>query len=241
MLADAARVYLRRYGVKVGTRAVIATTDDSAYAAGVALQEAGVVISAVADLRAEASDAARASGLPMRSGASVVATSGHLRVNRAILSNGEGIACDLVLMCGGWTPSVHLYSQSRARLRFDERLQAFLPGEWTAQVRSAGACNGTFDLAACLEEGYAAGDAQLASRRDARASCLSPAVAQPADQQRQGIRRFPERRDRQGPRHRRAGRLPLDRARQALHHDRHGDRPGQDVEHECAGDGCRPH
>jgi sarcosine oxidase, subunit alpha len=28
--------------------------------------------------------------------------------------------------------------------------------------------------------------------------------------------------------------LPLDRARQALHHHRHGDRPGQDVEHERA-------
>ena len=76
MLADAARVYLRRYGVKAGTRAVIATTDDSAYAAGVALQEAGVAISAVADLRTEVSDAARASGLPIRNGASVVATGG---------------------------------------------------------------------------------------------------------------------------------------------------------------------
>ena len=32
-------------------------------------------------------------------------------------------------MCGGWTPSVHLYSQSRGRLRFDERLAAFLPGD----------------------------------------------------------------------------------------------------------------
>ena len=177
MLADAARVYLRRYGVKAGTRAVIATTDDSAYAAGVALQEAGVVISAVADLRTEVSDAARASGLPVRNGASVVATGGKLRVNRATLSNGESIACDLVLMCGGWTPSVHLYSQSRARLRFDERRQVFLPGDWTAQVRSAGACNGTFDLAACLEEGYAAGDATGVRRQ--HAIMPMPAMAQP--------------------------------------------------------------
>ena len=130
MLADAARVYLRRYGVKAGTRAVIATMDDSAYAAGVALQEAGVVISAVADLRTEVSDAALASGLPVRNGTSVVATGGKLRVDRATLSNGESIACDLVLMCGGWTPSVHLYSQSRAKLRFDERRQVFLPGDW---------------------------------------------------------------------------------------------------------------
>ncbi len=177
MLADAARVYLRRYGVKAGTRAVIATTDDSAYATGVALLEVGVAISAVTDLRAEASDAARASNLPIRNGAGVIATGGRLRVNRAVLSNGESIDCDLVLMCGGWTPSVHLYSQSRARLRFDERLQAFLPGEWTAQVRSAGACSGTFDLAACLEEGYAAGDA--AGVRRQHAITPMPAMAQP--------------------------------------------------------------
>ena len=38
----------------------------------------------------------------------------------------------------------------------------------------------------------------------------------------------------QGSGARGARRLPLDRARQALHHDRHGDRPGQDLEHERA-------
>jgi sarcosine oxidase subunit alpha len=177
MLADAARVYLRRYGVKVGTRAVIAASDDSAYAAGAALQEAGVVVSAVADLRTDASDPARTSDLPVRVGVSVVSTSGKLRVSRATLSNGESIGCDAVLMCGGWTPSVHLYSQSRAKPRYDERLQAFLPGEWTALVRSAGACNGTFELAACLEEGYAAGD--TAARRH-YATPSAPAMVQPA-------------------------------------------------------------
>jgi sarcosine oxidase subunit alpha len=160
MLADAARTYLRRYGVKVGTRAVIATVDDSAYPAGIALHEAGISIGAIADQRVEASDAARASGLPVLPGVGVVATTGNLRVAGARLSNGERIACDLVLMCGGWTPTVSLHSQSRATLRFDERMQAFLPAGSTAQVYSVGACKGTFDLAACLEEGFAAGDAR---------------------------------------------------------------------------------
>src|SRR6185436_10823460 len=130
MLADAARVYLQRYGVKVGERIVVATHDDTAYAAAAALQEAGVVITAVADPRPQASDVVRASQLPVRLGAGVAATQGRLRVNRVTLSNGESLACDAVLMCGGWTPTVHLYSQSRRRLRFDETLQAFLPGEW---------------------------------------------------------------------------------------------------------------
>ncbi len=173
MLADAVLVYLRRYGVKAGTRAVIVTADDSAYAAGVALREAGIAIGAVADLRTRATDTARASGLPVLLGVSVASTTGRLRVGRVNLTNGESIACDLVLMCGGWTPSVHLYSQSRAGLRFDERVGSFLPGEWTEQVRCAGGCNGTFELPACLEEGYAAGDGAVAPRR----SAVAPAAA----------------------------------------------------------------
>jgi sarcosine oxidase subunit alpha len=181
MLADAARIYLRRYGVAAGSRAVIATADDSAYAAGVALRDAGVAIGAVADLRPEATDAARASGLPILLGASVVATSGARRVSRVRLSNGESVACDLVLMCAGWTPSVHLYSQSRAALRFDEHSQTFLPGAWTEQIRAAGACNGTFGLTACLEEGSAAGDPQrrftVAGARPIRPSHVSPLPA----------------------------------------------------------------
>ena len=31
----------------------------------------------------------------------------------------DDIACDLVAMTGGWTPSVHLFSQSRGKLKFD--------------------------------------------------------------------------------------------------------------------------
>jgi sarcosine oxidase subunit alpha len=156
MLADAARQYLRRYGVKVGTRVVIATSDDSAYAVGTALRDAGVVIAAVADARSAPSAVARESGLPILPAATVVGTTGHLRVNHAMLSNGERIACDALLMSGGWTPSVHLYSQSRNRLCFDEQSGAFLPGAWTDDIRCAGACNGTFELAACIEEGSAA-------------------------------------------------------------------------------------
>jgi sarcosine oxidase, subunit alpha len=158
MLADAARLYLRRYGVKVGTHVVIATTNDSAYAAGTALRDAGVVIAAVADARPEPSAVARTSGLPILPATTVISTTGHLRVSHVMLSNGERIACDALLMSGGWTPSVHLYSQSRNKLRFDEQRAAFLPGEWTQKIRSVGACNGTFELASCVEEGRAAGE-----------------------------------------------------------------------------------
>ncbi len=80
MLADAARQYLVRYGVKVGSRVVIVTANDSAYAAATALHDAGVAIAAIADVRAEPGTTAHASGLPIRAGTHVIGTRGRLRI-----------------------------------------------------------------------------------------------------------------------------------------------------------------
>ncbi len=68
MLADAARTYRVRYGVKVGTRALIVTADDSAYAAAATLRDAGVSVVAIADLRPRPGENARASDVPVHTG-----------------------------------------------------------------------------------------------------------------------------------------------------------------------------
>ena len=60
-------------------------------------------------------------------------------------------------MSGGWTPTVHLFSQSRGTLFHDPETGVFLPDRSPANVRVAGACAGVFGLAACLESGYATG------------------------------------------------------------------------------------
>jgi sarcosine oxidase subunit alpha len=62
-------------------------------------------------------------------------------------------------MSGGYTPSVHLHSQSRGQLVWDETLAAFLPGAVAERERSAGACRGVFGVAAALADGSAAGAA----------------------------------------------------------------------------------
>jgi sarcosine oxidase subunit alpha len=162
MLAGAARTYLNRYGVKVGNCVVIATTDDSAYRAAADMHRHGVAIAAVIDQRAEPDnplvEAVRALGIPVHVGAAIGGTAiggtgGHLRVRAVRLANSRTvIPCDAVLMSGGWTPSVHLASQSRAPLAFDAAL-----GTWVPSGGAAGACAGTFDLAACLRDGTVAG------------------------------------------------------------------------------------
>src|SRR5204863_530722 len=168
MLAGAARTWLNRYGVVPGTRAVVVTAHDEAYPAALELQAAGVFIASVADVRAREDGPwaarARGAGIPVLRRATVLGTGGRRRVSSILLAQLEGgepggqtQPCDLVLMCGGFTPSVHLFSQSRGKLWWDEGLQAFLPGTPAERVRSAGACRGVFALDAALADGAAAG------------------------------------------------------------------------------------
>jgi len=155
MLAGAARTFLNRFGVLPGQRIVIATACDSAYAAALDLHAAGALIAAIADLRAEIDPALAervcAAGISLRLATPITGTTGQRRVTGALLG-ADWVACDAVLMSGGWTPSVHLFSQSRGRLRFDTTTGNFLPGVSAAAERSIGACNGTFDLAGALAE-----------------------------------------------------------------------------------------
>ncbi len=160
MLAGAARSYLNRYGVRAGSRAVVVTAADDAYRAALDLQAAGIEVAVIADLRAHADDAlaesARRAGIEVRTGATVTGARGNQRV-RGIELDGRSLSCDLVLMSGGYAPSVHLFSQSRGKLAWSETARAFVPATAAERSHSAGACHGVFGLAAALADGAAAG------------------------------------------------------------------------------------
>ena len=190
MLASAARTYLNRYGVRVGARIVVLAGCDAAYAAALDLHAAGVAIAAVADVRdgagSAAVSAARAAGLPVTTSATVLGTSGRRRVRSVTLgrvaadgsvSRGATVSCDALLMSGGYTPSVHLYSQSRGKLAWDRDLQVFVPGTSAERERSAGACHGVDGLGAVLEDGAQAGAAAAIAAGCAAATPIFRAVA----------------------------------------------------------------
>ncbi len=172
MLAGAARTYINRYGVKPGTRAVVLTATDTAYDAALDLHKAGVGIAAICDLRERPGgasiDAAHAAGLRVETATTITGTTGRLRVtgirtgrlqSDGVVLPGRAVECDLVLMSGGWTPSVHLFSQSRGKVAWSGELQAFLPGKPVQNERSSGVCRGIFGLAAVLDDGFEAGRA----------------------------------------------------------------------------------
>ncbi len=166
MLASAARTYLNHFGVAVGRNVGVYTANDSAYAAAIDLKKAGVEVATIVDLRdnptGPAVDEARALGIEVNHGRAVVKARGQLRVSSMVIQPKNGgaertIPVDAILMSSGWTPSVHLFSQSRGKVAFDDATKRFLPGIYAQDCVSVGGCNGTDGLAAAVDEAYAAG------------------------------------------------------------------------------------
>jgi sarcosine oxidase subunit alpha len=166
LLADAARTYLHRYGVLPGRRAVLFTTGDSAYAAALDLADAGVEVALIVDARPDApagwAAACAERGIEVRTGSVVTGTEGTERVSAALVARagetgGEAIACDVLLVSGGWNPAVHLFSQVRGKLRYAAELGAYVPDGELPSARVAGSATGTPDFAGCVREGRAAG------------------------------------------------------------------------------------
>lgn len=208
MLADAARTYLYRYGVKAGRRAVVFTACDTAYDAALALAEGGVDIALVADLRraVEGPAAARAqrAGIKILPASTLVATAGRRRVSGVTIGSvadggrvvpGGDIDCDLVLMSGGWTPSVHLFSQARGPLAWNQDLQAHVPAAPIDGMRSVGACAGDFGIAAAIRDGLAAGAAAADRAGFSGAPPASPDVREDGFDARGWIGACPHHRD----------------------------------------------
>jgi sarcosine oxidase subunit alpha len=174
MLAGAARSYLNRYGVRVGDRPVVVTSHDSAWYAAFDLAQAGVKVAAIIDIRpvvpADLKSNAASLGIEVLNGWTVTGTKGRLRVSslRAKPINGNSghareIACDALLMSGGWTPSLHLFSHTTGKLEWREDGQMFLPARHVEASRCAGAGNGSFGLTKALAEGAQAGAAAAQS------------------------------------------------------------------------------
>ena len=170
MLAESIRVFINRYAVAPGRKIVFATCGASAYQAAHDARAAGIDVTVI-DARPDTAcgpevQMLRSAGAAVYTHHTVVGSIGRKRVNGVIVApiepdGGVGprrtLRCDCVGLSGGWTPSVHLFSQSRRKLKFEEPLDAFVPGISVQSERSAGAAKGTYDLGRCLDEGWLTG------------------------------------------------------------------------------------
>ncbi len=166
MLAGAVRQYANRFGVAAGREIVLAANNDSAYVAALDLVAAGAPVKRVLDSRSESpADLAkwlRAQGVEVRAATSVVKALGRKRLERLQLSSGETVACDALGVSSGWQPAVHLWSQARAPLAWDEASRAFHPRDSRPPLLAVGSVNGSASLDAAFADAMSAARQVLA-------------------------------------------------------------------------------
>ncbi|WP_219893513.1 2Fe-2S iron-sulfur cluster-binding protein [Aquisediminimonas profunda] len=155
MLASAAKVWALRYGVAVGKSVAVMAAHDSGWKDAIALHNAGVAVSTIIDVRdviePDLVEAARAAGIQVHLGSSVFGVSGRHAVTGIKFAANDGsrkqsVSCDALLMAGGWTPSIHLWSHSKGSIRWSDVWGAFLPDKPNENVRCVGACAGNWNF-----------------------------------------------------------------------------------------------
>ena len=121
----------------------------------------GIKVDAIIDIR-ENSNAKiikkiNEAGIKIYWSHTIVDTSGYKRLSdisimklsndgMSVIGSKTSISCDCLGIAGGWTPAVHLYTQSGNKLTFDEDRNIFVPKADNSEQICVGSCSGDFEL-----------------------------------------------------------------------------------------------
>ncbi|SFV32100.1 sarcosine oxidase subunit alpha family protein [Hyphomicrobium facile] len=169
MTASALTTYLNRYGVAVGKRILLQTSNDHVYQGAADLARAGCEV-VLADTRTRINPAwekrVRAAGVDVRTGFGIAYARGRRAVTGAqlvkldaqrnvVVGSGPSIDCDALGSSGGLSPTVHLYCHDGGRPHWDEERLAFVvpeAGRAKSGIYGVGAVTGEFGLQNALEQ-----------------------------------------------------------------------------------------
>jgi heterotetrameric sarcosine oxidase alpha subunit len=167
MLASAAKEYIKVYGVIVGKNPIIFTNNDSGYEAAIDFKKNGInplVVDTRLKSESQIVQEAKNLNIDIKFSHGVVNAKGYKKVQAAVIGklnkektgyvSLENIECDSICVSGNWTPTVHLTSQSGNKLKFDEKVNAFVPNQSRQNENTLGSANGLFTLQNTLEEGF---------------------------------------------------------------------------------------
>ncbi len=161
LLSSAIKKYADLYGVACGEKNILLTNNDSAYETAISLIQKGIKVESIIDNREQVNSKlvkeVEKNNIKIFKGFTVVNTSGYKRINKVSImqlsKDGEKVIgskttlnCDCLGVSGGWTPAVHLFTQSGGKLRFREEDQVFIPLTYNSKQISIGSCNGEFTL-----------------------------------------------------------------------------------------------
>ena len=188
-LSAAAKEYMKVYGVLVGKKPLIFTNNDSAYETALEFKKNNVepiILDTREEHSSELIDEAKSKGIDIRFSHGVIVANGYKKVKSAKIGKLnkdknsfekiETIDCDCICVSGFWTPSVHLASQSGNKLKYEEKIDAFIPDKKKQHETSVGAANGSFTLEESLKHGFENGSNLSAKITDTKTEISIPNV-----------------------------------------------------------------
>ncbi len=161
LLSSAMKKYIDLYGVACGENNILFTNNDTAYETAMSLLQRGIKVNAIIDNRVEIdsklSYEVEKNNIRIFKGYTVVDTYGYKRINglsimqlskdgQKVIGKKIKLSCDSLGVSGGWTPAVHLFTQSGGKLKFREDDQVFIPNKYPSDQLSIGSCNGDLSL-----------------------------------------------------------------------------------------------
>ena len=161
LLSSAIKKYADLFGVACGNKNILLTNNDSAYETAISLIQKGIKVEAIIDNREQIDSKllydVEKNNIKIFKGFTIVNTSGYKRINKIsimrlskdgqkVIGSKINLSCDCLGISGGWTPAVHLFTQSGGKLTFREEDQVFIPNTYPSTQLSIGACNGDFTL-----------------------------------------------------------------------------------------------
>lgn len=165
MLASAVRSYVNRYSVLPGKVATIYTNNDTAYETASTLAAASAFVE-ILDTRTTIPDSCRAlaqsENIRTRTGCTLIKAQGGKKIEAlSFLSEDNAtiktLKTDLLCLSGGWTPTLHIWSQRGRKPTYNHQNGCFLPDAEVDNIVCVGACAGHFVSADVTHHAQAAG------------------------------------------------------------------------------------
>ena len=166
MLASAVGKYIRQYGVLAGQDIIFATNNDFAYRDAITAHHAGANVT-ICDIRELSNnkvvEEARKLSIRVYDKTALVQANGKHKVQSVYLASVNDkvdsyaskiftVNTDIVAISAGYTPSVHLHSQSRGTLKYSDMCGAFIPDSGIQDNDSLGSAGGTFGIQDTINE-----------------------------------------------------------------------------------------
>ena len=166
LLSSAIKRYADLFGVACGEKNIFLTNNDSAYETAISLIQKGIKVEAIVDNREEIESKllyeVEKNNVKVFKGFTIVNTNGYKKINKVslmklskdgqkVIGSKINLSCDCLGVSGGWTPAVHLFTQSGGKLKFREKDQVFIPNKYSSEQISIGACNGDLTLEDIIE------------------------------------------------------------------------------------------